>query len=594
VVRQLSAAFTIAALFCAAPAPAQTAGQLDALQTFGGRFAAGEMGAARTLGEPLAASLTLDVPLQIRADLGRQLAAAQAATGAPAEAAASLGGAIALLEAQWGADHPDLVPLLEARAAYLADAGDFAMAEALLTRAAELGSRAYGEGHASVLATLEQLRAVQLRAGRTQAADDTGRLVEARSQRSRAPPPTRGDRRTERRYLAEQGAATVRVFYGTNRQPTRDPRPARFYGPERGELQYGHVDVTIPETHRQGELETQSRWSLLTLFADDTEARRRYVLLQRVLPLPAAQFAQALRAEVGGQRLKEAFVFVHGFNCSFEDAARRTAQLAYDLDFDGVPLFYSWPSQASTTSYIVDEAAVNVSGRRMAEFLETVMTQSGAQRVHLIAHSMGNRALIEAMQAYLAKRAPAQRSKLFGQVVFTAPDVDRDYFLDAVNELRPAAERVTLYASDNDLALKTSQKLHGAPRAGLAGASIISLAGMDTIDMSGIEADLLGHSYFAVNSGAIYDLFRLLWRSDPPPRRCGLSAEGTGAQPVWRFNVTQCAGSDLLHAGVLFKRFGDRARNRVRSRLKQISDPDQKQEWTRILNRLDQLLPGGA
>ncbi len=161
----------------------------------------------------------------------------------------------------------------------------------------------------------------------------------------------------------------------------------------------------------------------------------------------------------------------------------------------------------------------------MAEFLETVMAQSGARRVHLIAHSMGNRALIEAMQTYLAKRAPEKRTKLFGQVVFTAPDVDREYFMQAVDSLRPAAERTTLYASDNDLALATSRKLHGAPRAGLAGETIIALPGMDTIDMSGIEADLLGHSYFAANSGAIYDLFRLLWRSDPPPQRCGLDAQ---------------------------------------------------------------------
>jgi esterase/lipase superfamily enzyme len=573
------------------PVHAQTSEQLTALQTFGQRIAANEMAEARALGEPLAASLGADVEPALRADLTRQLAEAQAATGAINAAAATLGASLTQTETLLGADHPDLIPLLERRAGWLAELGRYEESEALYRRAAELGARAYGAAHVSVLATLELLRAAQQRAGNAAAAAETELLIERRSQLSRAAP-SRGDKRTERRYLAEQGAATVRVFYGTNREATRDTRPAHFYGPGRGDLQYGYVDVTIPEIHRQGELETQSRWSVLTLFAENTDARKQYVLLQRVLPLQVGQFAQTLRAEVGGQRLKEAFVFVHGFNSSFEDAARRTAQLAYDLDFDGVPIFYSWPSQASTTSYMVDEAAVNVSGRRMAEFLETVVEQSGAQRVHLIAHSMGNRALIEALQTYLAKRAPEQRRKLFGQIVFTAPDVDREYFVDAVDALRTAAERVTLYASDNDIALKTSQKLHGAPRAGLAGSSIVSLAGVDTIDMSGIEADLLGHSYFAVNSGAIYDLFRLLWRSDPPPRRCGLDRTGSTTLPVWRFNVAQCAGSELMQAGVLVKRFGERARARVRSRLQQLTDPEQKQEWNRILKRLDDLLPG--
>jgi hypothetical protein len=251
---------------------------------------------------------------------------------------------------------------------------------------------------------------------------------------------------------------------------------------------------------------------------------------------------------------------------------------------------YSWPSQRSTAAYTVDEAAAGISGRRMAQFLETVTAESGARRVHLIAHSMGNRVLMEALETYLASRPPQQRRQAFGQIVFTAPDVDRDYFVESMHSFREAGERVTLYASSNDLALKTSQALHGAPRAGLAGAGIITLQGLDTIDMSAIEADLLGHNYYAADAGAIYDLFRLLWRGDPPPQRCGMSdrSRSTGA---WVFNVDVCKGHDLLLAGVIFKRFGDRARARVRERIAALSDPSEKQEWSRILARLDDLLP---
>ena len=47
----------------------------------------------------------------------------------------------------------------------------------------------------------------------------------------------------------------------------------------------------------------------------------------------------------------QAFIYVHGFQTSFDQAARRAAQLAYDLDFDleadfrGVPMLFSWPSR---------------------------------------------------------------------------------------------------------------------------------------------------------------------------------------------------------------------------------------------------------
>src|ERR1700742_2886290 len=114
---------------------------------------------------------------------------------------------------------------------------------------------------------------------------------------------------------------------------------------------------------------------------------------------------------------------------------------------------------------------------------------------------MGNRALIEALQTFLAKRAPDKRQHLFGQIVFTAPDVDRDYFVDVLDSLRGSAERVTLYASSNDYALRSSQFLHGAPRAGTAGDVIVRLAGLDSIDMSQVAPDSLGHSYFAANAG---------------------------------------------------------------------------------------------
>ena len=286
-------------------------------------------------------------------------------------------------------------------------------------------------------------------------------------------------------------------------------------------------------------------------------------------------------------------MFVHGFNNTFEDSARRAAQLAYDLDFDGTPMLYSWPSQGSTTAYAIDEASVGISGRRLADFLDDDRrVRSGAQRVHILAHSMGNRALIEALQTYLAKRAPDDRQHIFGQIVFTAPDVDRDYFMDAIEPLRRSADRVTLYASNNDYALRSSQFLHGAPRAGTAGDVIIRLPGLDSIDMSTVPADLLGHTYFAANAGAIFDIFRLLWRGDAPPLRCGMSGrKAGGGQDVWVFNADACKGDDLLEAGVMLKRFGDLARQRIVANMATLTDPSQKRQWSLILSRLDGLLP---
>jgi pimeloyl-ACP methyl ester carboxylesterase len=254
-------------------------------------------------------------------------------------------------------------------------------------------------------------------------------------------------------------------------------------------------------------------------------------------------------------------------------------------------MMYSWASAGSASSYTKDEATVQSSGMKLAQMLDDVVAQSGAERIHLIAHSMGNRALIEALQTYLSTRESNKRQHIFDQIVFTAPDVDRDYFVGAIKSLSGAAARVTLYASNTDLALQFSQVLHDAPRAGLAGVNIISSPGVDTIDMSAVPADSLGHNYFAANAGAIYDLFRLLWRGDPPQQRCGMSGRKSGGLlSVWLFNVDLCKGDALLEAGVMLKRLGAQARAQVEANIRALTDPTQKQQWSLILDRLNALL----
>jgi esterase/lipase superfamily enzyme len=574
---------------------AQSIEQLRAYQNFENAKAANKTSAALKLGKEAVRLTEGAGDKQELIEMLRNVGDYAAQAGSDEQASEYYIRALNLQEASLGPNHPDLVPLLTALAELSVKDKRYSDAEAQLTRIVSIERTAYGDRHENTLSTLAKLRELYRMTNNAEGAA----LVDAQLQ----PPPAanRGSlprpgeiAGKDRRYQQNaQGFATVRVFYGTNRAPTRESKPAQFYGGARGDLQYGSLDVTIPRIHQEAQLETQPRWVEYTFTADQAAMRAQYVLLDKVTPLEKSEFVRQLHQQISESRFKDVFIFVHGYNNTFEDAARRTAQMAYDLDFDGTPMLYSWPSQGSASAYAVDEAAVGISGRRLADFLETVVTLSGAQRIHLIAHSMGNRALIEALQTYLAKRAPENRQHIFGQIVFTAPDVDRDYFTDAIPSLAGSAERVTLYASDNDYALRTSQFVHGAPRAGTAGDDVIvRLAGLDSIDMSSVPADALGHSYFAANSGAIYDIFRLLWRGDPPPQRCGMSNRKAGSSlTVWRFNADACKGNDMLEAGVMLKRFGELARQQVLANISALTDPSQQQEWKLVLTRLDSLLP---
>ena len=587
---RISLPILLAAVLCiAAPlAKGQSADLVKSLKAFESAKSEHKVADALKYGNEAARLTEQSGDKQQLGELLRDLGDYAAQENKDAEALGYYERALSLQQEQLGASNPELVPLLTVMTNLQLKGQHYGEAETLLNRTLGIERAAYGDHHPNTLATLGRLRDLYVATHNAEAV--------ARVEAQMRPPvavnrglPGPGDLKN-RRYQQKNGFATVRVFYGTNRAVSGSQKPEEFYGGARGDLNYGYLDVTIPQTHVEADLETQPRWVEYTLATSQAESRAHYILLDKVVQLPRDEFVRQLRTQISAAPSKDVFIFVHGFNNTFEDAARRVAQLAYDLDFDGTPMLYSWPSQGSTTAYSVDEASVQISGRRMADFLETVVAQSGAQRIHLIAHSMGNRALIEAMQTYLAKRAPENRQHIFGQLVFTAPDVDRDYFMDAVGDLNASAQRTTLYASDTDYAIRSSQFFHGAPRAGTA-ADIVKSAGLDSIDMSAVPADSLGHSYFAANAGALYDMFRLLWRSDPPPQRCGMSNPKATLTSIWRFDAKNCKGDEILEAGVMLKRYGDLARNHVVANIAELTDPNQQQQWKLILVRLDGLLP---
>src|SRR5262249_3928272 len=156
---------------------------------------------------------------------------------------------------------------------------------------------------------------------------------------------------------------------------------------------------------------------------------------------------------------------------------RRAAQIAYDLHFQGVTLLFSWPSEGALLNYIADQNRAQWAVPHFRDFIRLVRTELGVERLHIIAHSMGNLVL----SGGLVQLADVEG---FGQIVFAAPDVDAGVFTNQVALFGHSALRHTLYASSQDRALRASQTLAGYPRAGEAGAGLVVLGGVDTIDAS--------------------------------------------------------------------------------------------------------------
>ncbi|WP_435138550.1 alpha/beta hydrolase [Pseudopelagicola sp. nBUS_19] len=374
-----------------------------------------------------------------------------------------------------------------------------------------------------------------------QRGDSAGVEKNAALRKSAIDPPESEVRAT--RDSGESGFSEVEVFYATDRARSGSSEPNEFYGHGRGDLEYGTVTVSIPSTHAPGAIEQPSIWRL-----EFGPKPTKHVMLREIDPMEVGPYFEKMQGQVAKSDRKEAFVFVHGFNSRFDAAARRAAQLAYDMNYSGVPILYSWPSAGKTFSYVADTAVVRLSGRRLFRFLEELNEKSGADTIHLVAHSMGNRALTDALELLaLSSNAADQPEPMFGQVFFAAPDVDADLFREMVGTIRPLAERLTLYASENDWALAASRKLHGsAPRAGQAGEGILVENEFDTVDMTNLGEDMLAHTYFANDSSALSDIVSLLWQNSDPENRCGLEGNGTESTTVWKYQKGVCLDSKLV------------------------------------------------
>jgi esterase/lipase superfamily enzyme len=325
----------------------------------------------------------------------------------------------------------------------------------------------------------------------------------------------------------------VRVHYATNRKETSPfAAPDARYGGERGPLSFGIAHVTIPRTHRIGMLEAPSMLRLE--FKPDPT---RHVVLTSVQSLSHEAWRAELAKRATALGNAGILVFIHGYNVTFHDAARRAGQLSHDLGFAGPTVLFSWPSQGGLVDYTIDEQSAEWSIPDMKEVLASLGTIAPNTPVYVIAHSMGNRVLARGFKALVAE--DPRKLAAFRQIVLAAPDIDADVFR---RELGPAilekGPRVTLYASSNDKALVASRKVHGGyKRLGESGEGIVVMRGLDTVDASTVSTEFLGHSYFGDSTTVMSDLIYVIQKSLPPQERTRFALEPVRAAigQYWRF-----------------------------------------------------------
>lgn len=263
-------------------------------------------------------------------------------------------------------------------------------------------------------------------------------------------------------YCASKEAQwlSVPVFYATSRQFDKDH--ASYSGRRSPEhenhgIEYGIVTTVIPVSSTGS-----TTINAISNLPRSNASKKDSKLAPRLEKLGRDEFFKRVAEASKSTKFNEACLFVHGYNNSFEGAAKSAARLENALD-EPVVLF-SWPSAAKTRDYTVDECNAEWSARPFQIFVQGLEKEVGSENLMTVSHSMGNRLVNWYLQSRYDKAN--QEPKHLKEIVLTSPDIDRGTFKNYFYKVANNGDKVRLYISDKDLPLRLSKFVHGSPRMG--------------------------------------------------------------------------------------------------------------------------------
>ncbi len=349
------------------------------------------------------------------------------------------------------------------------------------------------------------------------------------------------------------GPAKIEVFVITNRQQKTANfgcSNADFGNDLHNQTKYGSCLVLASGRRAVGEIianENNVNTSLKALQANSFDKQQFFAKLQASKATP--------------------LVYVHGFNTKYEEAVLRAGQLAYDLKYQGPVLVFSWPAGSVgegfdevmlQKTYQINKINAIGSINMFIEFLQEMQAKN--IKANFIVHSMGHQIVLTAMQQLgqqigqqLGQQIGQQLGQQLGQQIgqktaqqtnqqiatqninsansnlvansgqimqelfLLAPDYEASLFQQNLAVIKPLANRITLYCSQNDKALAASKITNNNHRLGEC--LKINDPSLDVVNVTNIDNNLtgLGHSYFKYKP-VLTDIYLALLGFEPNHR----------------------------------------------------------------------------
>jgi esterase/lipase superfamily enzyme len=285
-------------------------------------------------------------------------------------------------------------------------------------------------------------------------------------------------------------ARDPKLLVATTRLPVGDPPKKPWFSSERSaDLIFAEARLTPPSDSFIG----NSRWNIA-----------------KVENVDRGNAAQTFAQAAFGHNL---LLYIHGYKESFETAATSTIDLSEGIKFAGVTGLFTWPSAASTFSYVADRESAMWSRDSLEDLLAAIAKTPSGGRIHIVAHSMGTLLTLETLRMLRASGGESAMERI-GAVVMAAPDIDIDLFARGLERLGPDAKKITVISSTNDRALAVSSRLAGGIiRAGAADRERLESLGVRVADASEFGGGIINHDLFLTNKEVQQVIKRAIERS---------------------------------------------------------------------------------
>nr|WP_237050188.1 alpha/beta fold hydrolase [Microvirga ossetica] len=285
-------------------------------------------------------------------------------------------------------------------------------------------------------------------------------------------------------------ARDPKLLVATTRLPVGDPLRKPWFSSERSpDMIFAEARLTPPSDSLIG----RGDWSIA-----------------KVENVDRSNAAQAFAQAAFGHNL---LLYIHGYKESFETAATSTVDLSEGIRFAGVTGLFTWPSAASTFSYVADRESAMWSRDALEDLLTAIAKTPSGGRIHIVAHSMGTMLTLETLRMLRASGGENAMERI-GAVVLAAPDIDIDLFARGLERLGPDAKKITVISSTNDRALAVSSRLAGGIiRAGAADRERLESLGVRVADASEFGGGIINHDLFLSNKEVQQVVKRAIERS---------------------------------------------------------------------------------